>query len=86
MSAYPPALAAQAAAINAVLGRLRTHGPVQETLTLGTRWDVAPNLALKGQYDRVDVDEGSNGTFRNIEAGYLPDGSHVFSLSLDFLF
>jgi len=61
--------------------------PRQHTISIGTRWDFAKNAALKVQYDHVDLDAGSTGTFGNIQPGFQP-GSRVgiFSAVVDFVF
>jgi hypothetical protein len=86
VSAQPPPLAPLAAGLNDVLGLILKSATDQRTLSLGTRWDVTDRIALKAQYDLVDVADGSPGTFTNLEPGFQPGRVDIFSLSLDFLF
>lgn len=86
VSAQPPPLAPLAAGLNDVLGDILRFAADQRTLSLGTRWDVTDRIALKAQYDMVDVADGSPGTFTNLEPGFQPGRVDIFSLSLDFLF
>lgn len=86
VTAYPPELAPVAAGFNQALDGIRNGGAVQDTWTLGMRWDVAAAVDLKVQYDRVDVDDGSRGTFGNEVPGYRSSGADLFSLALDFVF
>ncbi|RJG08233.1 hypothetical protein [Massilia cavernae] len=61
---------------------------VQSTVTVGTRWDLAPGMALKVQYDRVSPTDGSRGTLVNVDPGRFRSGQpfHVASAVLDFVF
>lgn len=86
VSAQPPPLAPVAAGLNDIIGLILRAAPDQRTLSLGTRWDVTERIALKAQYDFVDVTDGSPGHFTNQEPGFQPGRVDVFSLSLDFLF
>lgn len=57
----------------------------QDTVSLGLRWDIALNLALKAQADRVMPRDGAHGTFTQP----LPSGrqhSNVLSLALNLVF
>jgi len=52
----------------------------QSTLSIGTRWDFYPGLALKGQLDRIRTPAGHRGLF-----GTAPSGSvNVYSMTLDW--
>jgi len=62
----------------------QTHAD-QATITLGTRWDMMQNMALKAQLDMVRGKHDSRFPQRNSEADW--DGRlNVFSLTLDFIF
>lgn len=61
-----------------------THAD-QHTWTLGARWDVRNDLALKVQVDRIDGKPGSVFPFREETAAWDGDMT-VFSLALDFVF
>jgi len=61
-----------------------THAD-QSTLTLGTRWDLRQNMALKAQFDMVLGERDSRFPQRNTQRDW--DGRlNVFSLTLDFVF
>lgn len=86
VAAYPPPLAPVAAGLNGVLQDLRRSTADQRTMSIGGRWDAASNIAVKVQYDVVDVTDGSPGTFTNLEPGFQPGRVNVFSVGVDFLF
>jgi hypothetical protein len=87
LEGLPPALAAQAAGLNAALNGLLGAVAQQKSITLGARWDFARNRALKVQYERIDLDDGSPGVLSNIQPGFEPGGEvDLFSVSLDFVF
>lgn len=57
----------------------------QRTYTLGARWDVKPNVALKLQWDAIRGDSRSVFPVRNEQAGW--DGrTNVISVISDFVF
>jgi len=61
----------------------------QQGVALGVRWDIARNIALKSQIERIDAAPGSRGMFpSDVAADYLKPASpvHVFSMSVDFVF
>jgi hypothetical protein len=83
----PAPLVPVAAQLNAALNQQLALAPVQETLSLGVRWDFRRNAALKLQYDVVDVGAGSPGTFGRIQPGFERGGrAGIFSAALDFVF
>lgn len=85
--AFGPALASTVAALNAALNATLATTPEQSTWSIGLRWDVAPNAALKAQFDRVQRDNGSTGTFINFQPGFQPGGrADLFSIAVDFVF
>lgn len=83
----PPQPAALAAALNAALNRQLGLLTQQRTVSVGVRWDVLRNVALKAQYDQVKTEDNSFGTFGNIQPGFVP-GTRVgiFSAVADILF
>ena len=83
----PPQVQPVAVQLNAALNQQLALGPMQDTISLGVRWDFARNAALKLQYDRVDLGAGSVGTFGRVQPGFEP-GSRVgvFSAAVDFVF
>lgn len=56
--------------------------------TLGTRWDVADNYALKLQYDAITKPEGSATLFTNYTDRFRDTRQHVdvYAVTLDFVF
>lgn len=86
-SSLPPGLAPVAVQLNAQLNRILATAPEQSTLSAGVRWDFRADMAFKFQFDHIDVDEGSNGMFTNLQPGFSPGGSaDIVSVSLDFVF
>lgn len=87
VSGLPPALATVAMQLNAGLNETLGAAPKQRTLSVGARWDFRPRMALKVQWDRIDVDAGSPGLFANRQPGFQPGGEvDLFGVSLDFVF
>jgi len=83
----PPPHAAAAAELNLVLDKLLRTIASQSTVTAGLRWDAAPNVAFKLQYDRVTPRGGSRGTMMNLGPGFRSgQTAHVTSAALDFVF
>jgi hypothetical protein len=73
-------------ALNAIFDMvMRDSGSDQTTYTLGLRWDVKPNIALKAQWDAVRGTAGSLFPVRSEQPGW--NGcTDVLSLTLDFVF
>jgi predicted porin len=87
LAALPARLRPTAALLNAGLNAYLSTIPVQTTASAGLRWDVAANVALKAQYDRVRPTDGSRGTLINQQAGFRSGQTvHVASAALDFVF
>lgn len=87
VAGLPPALAGLGLAINAALNRQLAALPEQSTVSLGARWDVVRNAALKVQWDHVRLGSGSYGTFGNIQPGFRLGGAvNVYSAVVDFVF
>jgi hypothetical protein len=87
VSSLPPSLAGPAAGLNAALNSILRGKPVQNTISVGARWDVAKNTAVKLQFDRTHIGASSNGTLINIQPGFQT-GSRlsVLSATVDFIF
>jgi hypothetical protein len=82
-----PGRAAAAMTLNSGLNQLLQTVPDQSTLSAGVRWDFRQNVALKAQFDRVRLREGSNGTLINTQPDF--ESGHalkVASVTLDFVF
>ncbi len=87
LAGLPPQLAGLGAAINGVVAGLAGSDTSQQTFSLGMRWDVASAIALKAQYDYINLDSGSPGMLTNLQPAFTPGGDlNVFSLTLDFVF
>jgi hypothetical protein len=87
LDGLPPQVLPTALFLNATLNQQLNLLPQQNTVSLGMRWDFYKNAALKLQYDRVDLDPGSRGTFGNVQPGFQPGGKvQLFSAAVDFVF
>lgn len=87
LDGLPPPLAAPAGQLNAGLNYLLMSVPVQNTVSAGVRWDARRNVALKLQFDRVRVGEGSRGTQINVQPGFgARPNVNLASAVLDFVF
>ncbi|WP_136255991.1 porin [Onishia niordana] len=87
LSSLPPSQAGAGAGLNAALNDILGNGPEQRTITLGLRWDFMPNVAFKAQYEFIDRDDGSPGTFGNLQPDFEPGGDvDLFSASINFVF
>jgi hypothetical protein len=77
---------ATAAALNAQLAFVVGDLPDQSTISLGVRWDFAPTLCLKLQYDHIDLAAGNTGTLANFQPGFEPGGKvHLLGMSVSFV-
>lgn len=86
LASVAPSLRGYAAGLNAGLnGFLRpTTGT---TVSLGGRWDFKKNMALKLQYDHMELDPNSTGLLINLQPGYQPGGQvNLISAVIDFVF
>jgi hypothetical protein len=87
LAGLPPQLAGLGAAINGVVAGMAGSDSSQHTFSIGMRWDVASAIALKAQYDYIDLDSGSPGMLANLQPGFKRGGDlNVLSLTLDFVF
>jgi hypothetical protein len=87
VSGLPAQLAASAERLNATLNGMLGSKVVQDTFSVGGRWDFMRNATFTLQYDRTRVGAGSTGALRNIQPGFEPGGNvNVFSATIDFVF
>jgi hypothetical protein len=87
VSALPAPLAEAALGLNGALNGILSTRPVQSTLYLGGRFDLAKNAAFKVQYGYTRIGAGSSGTLFNLQPGFRSGGRvHVFSATLDLVF
>ena len=86
VAALPPYLAATASGLNAALNAVLATNGVQNTISVGSRWDVMKSVDLKLQFDHIDLGKGSDGTLINIQPGFRPGGAvNLLSITLDFV-
>jgi hypothetical protein len=86
VEAVPPESMATAAALNAQLAFVVGDVPDQSTISFGLRWDFAPTLCLKLQYDHIDLAAGNTGTLANFQPGFEPGGKvHLLGMSVSFV-
>ena len=87
VAAYPPELAGVAGALNAALNGILAGTPVQNTVSLGARWDFRKNLDLKLQLDHSRLGAGSAGSLGNVQSGFRSGGSYdLVSIAVDIVF
>jgi len=87
LAGLPPQQAAAGAALNAGLNQLLAAVARQHSVSAGVRWDFCPNYALKLQAGRYTPQEGSTGTFINVQPGFRSGRPiTVLSAALDFVF
>lgn len=87
VSGLPPEQAQMAAGLNAGLNEMLAGKPQQHTGSIGVRWDFMRNVAFKVQIDRIDILEGSHGTFTNLQPGYEPGRAvWLFNAGTAFVF
>ena len=87
LDGLPPALAPTAAGLNAGLNGFLQSSTAQRTLAIGSRWDVMPGIALKVQFDFIDVLQNSNGSFINLQPGFVPGrNARLASVAATFVF
>jgi hypothetical protein len=87
LTGLAPATAGAATMLNAGLSQLLGTVATQQSWIAGVRWDVARNMALKLQYDRVLPQGGSAGTLLNVQPGFRSGVAvNVVSAALDFVY
>ncbi len=87
LAGLPAPYAAAGAALNTALVTILRAVPSQSALSAGLRWDLASNVGLKLQHERVTTRSGSRGMFINTVADYRSGRTaQVSSAALDFVF
>lgn len=83
-SSLPPGQAGIINALNATYQMPHNRS----TWSMGTRWDVIDNVALKVQFDRTDKEKGGTGLFVNSTPEFNNNDRkiNVYSATLDFVF
>lgn len=87
LAALPAEARPAAALLNASLNALLATIPQQSSSSVGVRWDLFANAALKLQYDRVTPRRGSRGTMINPTPGFRSERpAHIASVAFDFVY
>lgn len=85
-----PALADSAASANILAPFNRSRNQGQRSLTLGARWDVSPQVALKTEFSHIATDRGAHGSFIARRNAFAPGLDHrsinLLSVSVDVVF
>jgi hypothetical protein len=85
-NALPAPAVPLALQLNAALNQVLAAPPQQSTASLGVRWDVLRNAAIKVQFDHIDLAAGSIGSLVKPRPGFIRGGDvNVFSLTVDFV-
>ncbi|MDP9123699.1 MAG: hypothetical protein M3N82_03730 [Pseudomonadota bacterium] len=80
-------LAVGAAALTGGLNATQeAFGSTQNTSSIGVRWDAMKNLALKAQYDSVNIGSSSSGRFATFTGVTPSKHPHIISVAADFVF
>jgi len=58
----------------------------QQTLSLGFRWDIDSNIALKAQWDHTSIDDGKSGLWDDKDYPTDENSMDTFSVGLSFIF
>jgi len=86
VSGLPPYLTATATGLNAALNAILAANGAQNTISVGSRWDVMKSVDLKLQYDHIDLGRGSDGLLINVQPGFRSGGAvDLLSISVDFV-
>lgn len=87
LDGMPPETAGAAGFLNEQLNLQLHQIGIQDTASIGVRWDLASNMAFKAQFDHVTPKGGSIGTLINVQPGFHSGQSfRVVSFGLDFVF
>jgi hypothetical protein len=87
VAALPVELAEPAAELNAALNSFLATKIVQDSISVGVRWDFAKDVAFTLQADHTRIGDGSNGALRNLQPGFVPVGKYnLFSATIAFVF
>ena len=88
LSTLPPSLVFFGGALNqALLEFQATTSPVQDSISVGLRWEVNRRVAFSAQLDHSNMKKGSTGYLTNLQPGFEPGGSlNLISASLSFVF
>jgi hypothetical protein len=84
----PAPLAMGAMGLNAGLNTtLNQFQGSQQSSSIGVRWDAFNNVAIKAQYDYVNLGDDSAGRLSNVQPGFeLGSSFSIYMLTVDFIF
>lgn len=86
-TSHPGIDAPQAQPLNALLNEALNDAARQSRVAAGVRWDFARSVALKVQFDHIDLGADSEGVLANDQPGFERGGTMtLFSTTLDFVF
>jgi hypothetical protein len=86
VAVLPPFLVRPAIGLNAGLNAILGAIAVQNTISVGSRWDLMKNIDLKLQYDHIRLGTGSPGTLSNLQPGFQSGGTvNLVSVAMDFV-
>jgi hypothetical protein len=86
VSELPPFLQGPAAGLNAGLNAILATAAVQNTISIGSRWDLMKNIDLKLQYDHIDLGKGSASSLINVQPDFRLGGTlNLLSIAIDFV-
>jgi hypothetical protein len=87
VSALPPFLSGPAMGLNGALNSILGSAPDQRTISVGGRWDLMKDVALKLQFDHSRLGAGSSGVLINVQPGFQPGGTvNLITAAIDFVF
>lgn len=87
LSTLPPFLTGPATGLNIALNSILSAKPVQNTISVGVRWDFMKNTGLKLQFDHTRIGDGSIGMLSNTQPGFQPGGRvNMLGATVDFVF
>lgn len=86
-SGTPPLAVPVAQLVGGINTLLTQFNNTQTSVGVGLRWDFAPGMAAKAQFERVSIPAGSPGRFRSAATTSLPQrSSSLVTVSFDFVF
>jgi len=65
---------------------VNNNTPKQQSISLGARWDVHPQIALKAQWVHYWFEENGAAYWRHLDDSVKPDQVNVWSVGMDFIF
>ena len=87
LATVPPPLVGTATGLNAALNSLLSQKIIQDTVSVGGRWEVTRSTAFKLQYDHTSIGAGSPGVLTNLQPGFQRGGKvNVISATIDWVF